>query len=347
MAGDIGVGEVLILGEAPEDAQLPPIVHDYGPKLKIGLTGNGNDAEPIRFGSVLPDDLSTTERRGHDAFLARQSVEYIAEKRNRAYEGESWERDPPGSADEFYDDDPGTTDSDSDAPGTSERLTGRLALGMIFVSGPTLGLELTVAEQDRFEREAQNGLSWMAGQSPAKDVTWVHERIHVHVDVPDTLTPGLKRSAYEEPWRNAAQKTLGLRPDMEGVIDYVRELRKRHGTDWGYCVFFTKYNLYNFAYAKIGGPRVVMNCQSSLWVKTDIDRLFAHETGHIFGAPDEYARSKYLPAPYGHFGVPNLNHRRVVGKKWRKCIMDRNAWAMCPCTPYHLGYNGLKSFVAY
>ena len=44
------------------------------------------------------------------------------------------------------------------------------------------------------------------------------------------------------------------------------------------------------------------------WTPDNIDRVFAHETGHIFGCPDEYASSGCnCSAKFGWFREPNGN----------------------------------------
>jgi len=76
-----------------------------------------------------------------------------------------------------------------------------------------------------------------------------------------------------------------------------------------YCVFFVKgYPVDHFAYASIGGPRIIMDYANDGWGPDNIDRVFAHESGHIFQAPDEYASSGCnCGGSWGRFGEPNAN----------------------------------------
>ena len=82
---------------------------------------------------------------------------------------------------------------------------------------------------------------------------------------------------------------LGYSADWNGVTAYPEDLRKDKGAQWSLIAFFTRYPLKWFGYA--GRPRVVMHLDNGNWGQDNIDRVFAHETGHIFGAPDEYASS--------------------------------------------------------
>ena len=96
---------------------------------------------------------------------------------------------------------------------------------------------------------------------------------------------GLDKAGAEALWRDPALAALGFGPGEDGYNDYVAQLRQDLGTEWGIVAFITKYPVGWFAYA--GTPRLVM-----AWSDSDsFDRVFAHETGHLFGAPDEYTAS--------------------------------------------------------
>jgi hypothetical protein len=96
---------------------------------------------------------------------------------------------------------------------------------------------------------------------------------------------GLDKSGAEALWRDPALAELGFGPGEDGYNDFMAKLRQDLGTEWGIVAFITKYPVGWSAYA--GTPRIVM-----AWSESDsFDRVFAHETGHTFGAPDEYAAS--------------------------------------------------------
>lgn len=132
---------------------------------------------------------------------------------------------------------------------------------------------------------------------------------------------------------------IGFSADWNGVLDYVEDIRTRFGTRWTFCGFFTKYPLSWFAYASIGGPRLVMDYNNNGWGPNNIDRVFAHETGHIFGCPDEYASSGCTcGGGWGRFGVVNGNCANCAGDGGVACLMQANTFSLCGYTPSHLGW---------
>ena len=66
-----------------------------------------------------------------------------------------------------------------------------------------------------------------------------------------------------------------------------RRSARNLGTKWAYVGFFTKYPTEHFAYAL--KPQARHAVRNDGWGPDNIDRVFTHETGHIFGCPDEYA----------------------------------------------------------
>jgi hypothetical protein len=344
MAGDVGFAERIVtqMAEAPG----VPILHEYGPRLRIARQIGPAAEAPASMLEVA--SMSEAERLGYSAYELRQSEAYLQAKRERPREGQSWGQEGPGHAHSLHRERgegglvPRTPGAMAEAAPTSERLAGRIAVGLILVSGTTPALTLSQAEQIKVAAEVQNGLSWLGAQSPAQDVTWVHDSKAVTVNVPD-VTSGSTYEAFEKPWRDAALRKLGFPSGHNGLRKYVSSLRNQLGTDRVYCALFTKYRLFHFAYADMGGPHLVMHYDCDGWGTENIDRVFAHETGHIFGAPDEYAASGcQCGGSFGFFGKPNLNCE-TCATNGTDCIMRANQWAMCPTTPLHLGFNGVAN----
>jgi hypothetical protein len=224
------------------------------------------------------------ERLGLAAFHLRESREFRTAKRNRPRAGELWDMldcttvvPPP----------PGAQALMAAAAPTSAYLEGTVAVGVIIVEGPTADLKFSDAERTKVVAEVQNGLTFYATANPVAGISFAYD-----IQVVNVATPADPNAAdLEALWRDPAMGALGFSADWAGVTAYVEDIRNRFGTRWTYCGFFTKYPLGWFAYASIGGPRLVMQYANDGWGPDNIDRVFAHETGHIFGCPDEYASS--------------------------------------------------------
>jgi len=374
MAGDIGIEEQLIVvssqtramaGDVAEKAGDVGVrvIHQYGPRVMIGdvpehrtrrvraaLPNVEMTATPNELSSRAIEDLDPIGALGLAAFSLRQSPEYAAAKELRPYKDEQWDMggeplppDPPPHLQQL-------TRSPESARGmeafavvgnTSQRMTDRIAVGLIIVSGPTADLQFTAAETQKVVAEVQNGLGWQASQNPAANISWIYDIHSVQVNV-QPGGPGPK----EDLWRNPAMVQLGFQGNWQGVIDYVNQIRAQLATQWTYVAYFTKYPLDWFAYASIGGPRLVMQYANDGWGPDNIDRVYAHETGHVFQAPDEYSVSQCnCGGSWGFFNKPNGNCQLCVPGGGVDCIMRSNSWAYCNYTPWHYGFpwpNGFR-----
>ncbi|HKR11015.1 MAG TPA: hemopexin repeat-containing protein [Pyrinomonadaceae bacterium] len=97
---------------------------------------------------------------------------------------------------------------------------------------------------------------------------------------------GLDAGQTEALWRDPVQAQLGFGPGDAGYIDFVKQVIQDESADWGIVVFVTKYPVYWGGYANT--PKIVMRWKVG---GDNFDRVFSHETGHMFGGPDEYAAS--------------------------------------------------------
>jgi hypothetical protein len=358
MAGDIRIRErAVILPDArarAAEALAAPVettadrrvIHVYGSRVMV-MEDSGDRAEAATADAMDPSaavlrSLSTEEQLGYAAYILRESDEYQSAKAVRPLDGESWDTSPemqhacapPGEPAWHAGD--GLATGMAGAP-TSQRLTGSVAVGIIIVEGPNANLKFSAAERTKVVAEVQNGLGWLATQSP-EGVVFKYDIKVVTLNVqpgPSTLSFDQK----ETRWRDPALQQLGFAAGMPGVSADAESIRTSLGTTWTYCAFFTKYPLGHFAYASIGGPRLVMHYDNDGWGPDNIDRVFAHETGHIFGAPDEYAASGCNCAgSWGFYSRPNANCANCAPSGGVDCLMKGNTWNMCVHTPYHLGF---------
>jgi hypothetical protein len=324
------------------------VSHQYGSRVLVseaGPTLAGVEAaspHEVALGdsrAAIPGEYRRLDREGNlglNAFDLRQSEPYRSAKASRFLAESAWDNDRVQAPDYF---EPQFESAEEEAradAATSARLTGSVAVGLVMVGGPG-DLAFTDAEQVKVVAEVQNGLSWLGAQTPS-GISWVYDLRPVSLSVPPGSS-SLSFSQKETLWRDPAMQTLGYGTGMAGVTDYIEDLRSSKSTFWSYCAFVTKYPLGHFAYASIGGPRLVMDHVSGGWGIDNFDRVFAHETGHIFGAPDEYASSNCnCGGNWGVGGKPNGNCATCAPGGGVDCIMKSNSWAICGFTPSHLGF---------
>lgn len=350
MAGDLSIQERLIIGggvaaradQAAAPEQAPRALHVYGDRVRVVEVGEGEEvgaAAPAAEAAEV-EGLSEIEALGVAAFRLRQSAEYVHAKANRPGQGQPWNL-PEGGCAAVAPPEPEMARALAGAPPTSAFLEGSVAVGVVIVSGPTADLQFSAAEQTKVVAEVQNGLSYFASANPKAGLTFTYDIRHVSVNV--AANPGA--ADLEAVWRDPAMGALGFPASWAGVGQYVESLRSGFGTRWTYCAFFTKYPLGWFAYAQIGGPRLVMQYDNDGWGVDNIDRVFAHETGHIFNAPDEYAASGCnCGGNWGRFGRPNTNCANCAPGGGVMCLMKGNDWTTCPVTPAHFGWTPARVF---
>ncbi|CAN5613186.1 hypothetical protein BH24ACT14_BH24ACT14_03400 [soil metagenome] len=366
MAGDIDVRERLVLvpssSEAGEVAAAVEnvtghVLHQYGPDVLVVQVAAADEADmaqalPGAAAPVAADDvaerelerLSETERLGLSALAQRSTEDYRQSKASRRLQGEAWDTDQaqtPGCVEVIAGDEPapaaGQEAGEAGAAGAplSQRLQGSVAVGLVIVEGPTPDLQFSPAQRATIVAETQNGLSWLGAQNPSGAVTWHWDINVVALTVPATAPASDNESRFRDP----ALAELGFGAGHAGARAYAEDLRTRLGTDWAYVAFFTQYPVNHFAYAFIGGPHLVMDYDNDGWGPANIDRVFAHETGHIFNAPDEYASSGCnCGGAWGFYGRPNGNCENCAPGGGVACIMRSNDWAMCEFTPWHFGF---------
>jgi hypothetical protein len=327
------------------------VLHRYGERVLIcagpASATSGLERLPIVRSVTssaterLPRRLSAAEELGVSAWNLRRSREYDRAKKNRPREGESW--DLAGQAPDAPDG-PGMAHVEESEPAArrgifgpdlSTYLIGSVAVGLVIVEGPTPDLKFSEAERTKVVAEVQEGLGWLAAREPRASVSFSYDvRTIALTNPPDPSKSGYE--LMEAHWRDPALASMGYSANIMGATQHAERIRRDLGTRWAYVCFFTKYPVHHFAYAL--KPKIVMQYGNDGWGPDNIDRVFTHETGHIFGCPDEYASSSCsCTAKFGWWREPNGNCQTCAGTPV-ECLMAANTWAMCRHTPIHLGW---------
>lgn len=335
MAGDLDITERAILWPDDERAAGAPgaALHRYGRVQIVAMPADESDlAQPgAQAPGSAPGGLTALEGLGVAALALRESAGYKSTKEARPGDGEPWNmagcmQEPPAG--------PGAAPGARTGP-TSAFLEGSVATGIVIVQGPTPDLKFTDAEVLKIVAEVQNGLTFLASSNPLAAVSFAYDIQNVTLSV-----PAIPNIPDEGLWRDPAMAALGFTADYSGVFEYLESLRTRLGTRWTYCAFFTKYPVQHFAYAYLGGPYIVMDPANDGWGPDNIDRVFAHETGHIFNCPDEYAASGCdCAGAWGRFGVSNDNCANCAVGGGVACLMKINDFTLCPYTRMHFGWD--------
>ncbi len=301
------------------------------------------------------DGLNVTERLGVEAFRLRHSTEWAQAKLARPRQDEDWDMlscagapattipgQVPGQqgSPTLIDDAPAPVRAAAGAPpveGLNDFLEGPVGLAIVIVDGPTAALSFSAGERTKVAAEVQEGLAFLAAANPSAHVSFSTE---VHVA---DITVADDADIAEDTWRDAAMATLGYPSAWSSVAQLAQDVRDRTHSRWGYVLFMTKYSLWHFGYAS--NDRIVMQYANDGWGVDNIDRVFAHESGHIFGAPDEYASSSCtITGSFGRFGEPNRNCENGNPASVT-CLMKANSWAICESTERHFGW-GMDRFRA-
>jgi Tectonin domain len=205
----------------------------------------------------------------------------------------------------------------------------------IFQGTSASGFDFTAAEKQKIVAEVQEGLNFLASAEPLANVTFFYDWRTVTVNVtPGPVAGGNAYEQYEAPWRNAALAALGFQGSEAGSRAYVASIKQSLGTDWAFVAYFTKYPLHHFAYQ--GGERLVMQYANDGWGPDQINTVFAHETGHAFGAADEYGSCGCGVS--GNFSIPNGNCVNCTPNQV-SCLMNKNTLSLCGFSRGQIGWS--------
>ena len=220
-------------------------------------------------------------------------------------------------------------------------LTGNIAFAAIIVSGPGR-LTISDFEKEKIISEVIAGLQFWTDAAPAMaNLKFSIYNGLAKISAADS-TYCLSASACHDVFVDPALQALSFQGGQAGKDAVAQYIKDGSGADGAYIGFFSKYKQTHFAYAYFEGGPLYMQYSNDGWGPDQIDRVFAHETGHVFNAPDEYTNCQ-CGRDYGKGTCTAKNSNCVdstvecTGSQ-SNCIMDSNDFNLCSYTKKHLGW---------
>lgn len=258
-------------------------------------------------------------------------------------------------------DDPSLAGSGADVPDslardTSDYMIGTGVVHIVFLesdgSDEPESEDWTSSRKSKVLSESRNGLNFWESEAPGGryDVKIVSSTVNTGVEPIRHPGPTGNECDNQFVWIHDAMNALGTDPgDLEcqgdgwdsstfsAVRSYAHDLRNAHDRDWGYVAFVVdskndgdgKFSDGWFAYAYRGGPFTVLTWDNDGWGIDRFDRVMAHESGHIFGATDEYDNGD-SSEEWGYLWVQEVH---LSG-----CIMDDASWCVSSGTAGQIGW---------
>jgi hypothetical protein len=217
---------------------------------------------------------------------------------------------------------------------TSLYMTGKIAVGLVVVSGPTADLVFSNDELTTVVSEVVKGLQFLSTAEPGANITFVYD--YHALTVSAAAVPAC--SSYEtceSVWRDPALQQLQFSTGLDGCVEFADDLKQNENSNWSYVAFITKYPQHWFAYAS--GVRLCIAYDKGGWRPDQIHQVFAHESCHIFGAADEY--SPCTCDPTGYYNVPNDNCESCTTAPVDCLMAGSENLAVCQWTRGQIGWS--------
>ncbi len=217
-------------------------------------------------------------------------------------------------------------------------LRGKIAIAVLVASGPG-SLAVSNAEFNLIYSEVLGGLEFWENKAPADaDLSFVVYRGKANIGASDGAV-GCEEAECHDVFAIPTVKYFGF-SSKDHVAQYIKD---NSGSVGAYVAFFSKYRQSHFAYAYFYGGPIYMQYSNDGWGPNQIDRVFAHETGHVFNAPDEYTGC-YCYTSYGEGTCTARNtncveNGRGCTNSQQSCIMDSNDLGnICAYSRKHVGW---------
>ena len=257
----------------------------------------------------------------------------------------------------------------SNAPGTyqtSSFMIGKVAVGVVLpestiTPGIIPGVMCGSTENWTAQRQLDvfnrivSGLDWWVGKggSAAHLTFYYDQRFSVSTQYEPITMEGMED---EETWLSDIFGSMGYTSGLsrfDRVRAYDSDLRRAYHADWAYTFIVVdslndsdgQFPDGHFAWAYIGGPYAVMTYDNDSYTISRMPVVATHETGHIFGAADEYCAPGYSCCDfrsYGYLSVYNGNCERD-NLSSVPCMMRDSADNVCQYSFGQVGWRDTDS----
>ncbi|MBT4835115.1 hypothetical protein HON86_00660, partial [Candidatus Woesearchaeota archaeon] len=202
---------------------------------------------------------------------------------------------------------------------TSLYMIGDVSVSVILPESISGSEDWTSEEIANVHAEIMNGLDWWVTNNPDADLTFLYDW---NDQASTTYEPIELDSIYRHYWGSEILFEMGYGDGTPGITDamydFINDQRVLKNTDWGFSIFVVdsssdydgKFADNKSAFAILnptgGGPYLVMTYDNGLYGIDNMDAVVAHETGHIFGAIDQYG-SCDCTTDVGYLNYENQN----------------------------------------
>jgi hypothetical protein len=215
-------------------------------------------------------------------------------------------------------------------------------VGIIIVSRDQGPEKFSAAEETRVLRGVERALDWLVALEPRARVSFTYDIRRITITSPPGPYAGITEypEKYEKGWRDETLGNMGYSDGRAGYQKYVTDLKTAKQTDWAYVAFFTKYELFHYAYSV--WEKIVIDYRNDWLGPSQLHRTFAHETCHIFGAVDEDDETNCnCDGVSGHLEVPNKNCANCFSpdEQQAECVMNYYTMVMCEWSRKQIGWD--------
>ena len=246
---------------------------------------------------------------------------------------------------------------------SARALVGTIAVGVVMIDGQAgSAAEFTTSERINCIMAASHAFDALYALAPTGSrlvFSTVVKNVKLDVDPTTVAAPpaagatitSADYESRESLWRDPALTKLGYSSSgVSGMKALCADVKASNPLgltpDWGYLLVFTKYNAAWMAYGNnlsdpvyiiVAYPQVIDTSHGG-WGLAKVHMVVAHESGHMTGAPDEYASSSCsLGGKFGFSHGPNPNCENGNAAPVN-CLMRNNQASVCTATTGHFGW---------